>query len=121
VLDSEHGHKGIINGLILSAIYPNHGTLADRVDDFHEQPLTITLRTRWYNDIKNMIQILHEKHFIWGDVSPNNVLLDENENIWIVDFGGGCTEGWVEPKNKETQKGDLEGFKKMKEYLLDMD
>lgn len=114
---------GLITGLILSAIHPNRGTLVDRLSGPEGQTLLppIALRERWYNNIANMIHILHEKGFIWGDVSPNNVIIDENEDVWIVDFGGGYTDGWIEPDDMETQKGDLEGLKKIKEYLLDMD
>ena len=120
VLDDKNGDMGFINGLILSAIYPNRGTIADRVNGPEGQSLSITLCERWYHDVKNIIHILHNKGFIWGDVSPNNMITDEDENVWIIDFGGGYTEGWVKQEDMETKKGDLEGLKRIREYLLDM-
>ncbi len=119
VLDDKNGDMGCINGLILSAIYPNHGTIADRVNRPEGLSPSITLCERWYHDVENMIHVLHNKGFIWGDVSPNNMMIDEDENVWIIDFGGGYTEGWVEQEDMETKKGDLEGLQRIKEFLLD--
>ena len=115
---------GFINGLILSAIYPNHGTVADRVNRPPQEgrliapSITSSSCERWYHDVENMIHVLHKKGFTWGDVSPNNMIIDEDENVWIVDFGGGYTEGWVEQEDMETEKGDLEGLKRIKEFLV---
>ena len=66
-----------------------------------------------------MIHILHKRGFVWGDVSPNNMIIDEDENVWIIDFGGGYTEGWVEPRTGRRRRGDLQGLERIKEYLLD--
>lgn len=121
VLDDKYSGSGHVNGLILSAIYPNHGTIADRVNGPEGLSLSITLCERWYHDVENMIHILHSKGFVWGDVSPNNMIIDEDENVWIIDFGGGYTDGWVKQEDMETKRGDLEGLERIKEYLLDMD
>ncbi|EXJ86470.1 hypothetical protein A1O3_03421 [Capronia epimyces CBS 606.96] len=118
VLDDRDGDIGFINGLILSAIYPNHGNIADRVNGPEGPSIPIALRERWYHDVENMIRILHDQGFIWGDVSPNNMITDEDENVWIIDFGGGYTEGWVREEDMETKRGDLEGLERLKEYLL---
>ena len=121
VLDDRRGDSGVVNGLILSAIYPNHGTIADRINGAEGRSLSVTSCQRWCHDIENMIHILHKRDFVWGDVSPNNMIIDEDENVWIIDFGGGYTEGWVEPEDRETKKGDLQGLERIKEYLLDTD
>ncbi|OAG40435.1 hypothetical protein AYO21_05335 [Fonsecaea monophora] len=121
VLDDKDGNRGFINGLILSAIYPNNGTIADRVNGPEGLSLPMALCERWYRDIEDMVHLLHEKDFVWGDVSPNNMVIDANENVCMIDFGGGYTEGWVDEEDRETKKGDLEGLKRIKEYLLDMD
>ncbi|OAL28179.1 hypothetical protein AYO20_09507 [Fonsecaea nubica] len=121
VLDGKDGNRGFINGLILTAIHPNHGTIADRVNRPEGPSLPMALCERWYCDIETMVHLLHDKGFVWGDVSPNNMVIDANENVCIIDFGGGYTEGWVDEEDRETKKGDLEGLKRIKEYLLDMD
>lgn len=92
--------------------------MADRVNG--SEGLAVTLCERWYHDIENLIHILHSKGFIWGDVSPNNMITDEDDNVWIIDFGGGYTEGWVNPEDMETKRGDLAGLNRFKKYLLDM-
>lgn len=63
--------------------------------------------------------MLHNKGFVWDDVSPNNMISDENENVWIINFGGGYTEGLV--KQEDLPREDLDGLKRFKEYLLDVD
>lgn len=118
VLDDKLASLGCINGLILSAIYPNRGTIAERVKGSEGLSLPSPLRERWCQDVENMIHLLHDRGLVWGDVSPNNMVTDEDDNVWIVDFGGGYTEGCIEPEDMETQKGDLEGLKRVKEYLL---
>ncbi|KAM3552958.1 hypothetical protein MY1884_006927 [Beauveria asiatica] len=54
---------------------------------------------------------------VWGDAKPDNVLIDGNQNAWVIDFGGGYTEGWV-PKNLAgTVKGDLTALTKIVDYV----
>ncbi|KIW46664.1 uncharacterized protein PV06_02316 [Exophiala oligosperma] len=112
--------EDMINGLILSAVYPNRGTIADQVEGRRGPSPSPSLCERWYREVEAMVHILHSEGFIWGDVSPNNMIIDEDENVWIADFGGGYTCGWIEPEDMETMKGDLEGLKVLKEYLLDV-
>jgi hypothetical protein len=36
----------------------------------------------------------------------------------LIDFGGGCTLQYIEPELQETEEGDLQGLKKMRERFL---
>lgn len=63
------------------------------------------------------LEWLHKANIIWGDVKAANVLIDVNENAWLIDFGGGYTRGWVEKNHMETIEGDLEGLSKIKDLL----
>ena len=45
------------------------------------------------------------------------MLVDEDENIWVIDFGGGYTAGWVDKESCETMAGDWQGVKKIKDFL----
>lgn len=49
------------------------------------------------------------------------MITDEDDNVWIIDFGGGYTEDWIEPEDMETKRGDLAGLKRFKKYLSDTD
>ncbi|KAK2924448.1 hypothetical protein FoTM2_014725 [Fusarium oxysporum f. sp. vasinfectum] len=55
------------------------------------------------------IHWLHEEGIVWGDAKPDNVLIDKDENAWIIDFGGSYTPGWVDEDKAETFEGDYQG------------
>ena len=75
----------LIYGLLLDAIN-NHDTLWTR----HNDP--IALRKRWYNDVADMIRQLHAADIAWGDFKPAKMLSDENDTVWLIDFGGRITK-----------------------------
>ncbi|KAH9827963.1 PHD zinc finger protein [Teratosphaeria destructans] len=39
--------------------------------------------------------------------------------LWIIDFGGSYTPGWVDPEVKETEEGDDQGVRKIGDALQD--
>lgn len=76
-----------------------------------------SLKKRWYRTIVQTVQTLHSNHIIWGDVKADNVLIDRQQNAWLVDFGGGVTAGWVDPELGGTKEGDLQGLRRLGEFL----
>lgn len=72
---------------------------------------------RWANDLNGILGALHRAGCIWGDAKPENVLVDHNDNVWIVDFGGGYTPGWVDEEQQGTQRGDLAAMEKIRQWL----
>jgi hypothetical protein len=76
-----------------------------------------TLRCRWADDIEATVQSLHAAGCIWGDAKPGNVLVDCEDNVWLIDFGGGFTSGWVDVEQRETLQGDLGAVKKIRAWL----
>jgi tRNA A-37 threonylcarbamoyl transferase component Bud32 len=77
----------------------------------------VALRKRWYNDVAQMLNLLHSAGIVWGDFKPENMLVDDDNNVWLIDFGGGMTDGWVDNENMETKEGDLQGLAQFKEFL----
>lgn len=75
------------------------------------------LRQRWAKQVMEAVKQLHNAGLVWGDVKPDNVLIDANNDAWLIDFGGGYTEGWVEKDLADTIEGDLQGLSKILEYL----
>ena len=45
------------------------------------------------------------------------MLLDSDDNVWMIDFGGGWTEDWTTREKQGTKEGDLDGSKLLYEYL----
>ncbi len=43
-----------------------------------------------------MLGLLHAVDIVWGDFKAENMLADEDDNVWLIDFGGGTTHGWVD-------------------------
>ncbi|KAI1752088.1 hypothetical protein F4782DRAFT_501924 [Xylaria castorea] len=78
---------------------------------------TAELRRRWARQIKVTLEWLHECGIIWGDVKAQNVLIDKEDNAWIIDFGGSYTTGWVDEDKAGTLEGDMQGLEKIMEIL----
>lgn len=69
-------------------------------------------------EIQETVELLHEIGVIWGDGKAANVLIHrDTDDAWIVDFGGGWTEGWVDERLSRTVQGDEVAVKKTIEYL----
>lgn len=75
------------------------------------------LRKRWHTQIKEPLGYLHQCGLVWGDAKPGNILIDETGNAWIVDFGGGYTNGWVDKEKAGTVEGDLQALGKIMDLL----
>ena len=73
---------------------------------------------KWLHQIEDMTDQMHANGIIWGDVQADNVLVDGEDNAWIIDFGGSYTEGWVDEPKMETLEGDMQGFAEMKRRLI---
>ncbi|KAI1406395.1 hypothetical protein F4819DRAFT_440350 [Hypoxylon fuscum] len=106
---------GSVVGLLLT--YIDHGghTLSTNVDPDHPSACT---RKRWMDQLEATLAELHRAGIVWGDVKAENVLVDREDNVWITDFGGGYTEGWVERQMAGTMEGDLVGMAKLREFIF---
>lgn len=76
-------------------------------------------REKWAKEVERVTDILHENDIIWGDAKADNFVLDETEKLWIIDFGGNYTEGWVDAEKVETMEGDEQGIEKIVNILSD--
>lgn len=66
------------------------------------------------SQIQSLIRQLQELGTVWGDAKTANVSLDKNDNLWIIDFGGGGrAPGWIDKVLIETKEGDLQGLKRI--------
>lgn len=76
-------------------------------------------REKWAKEVERVTEVLHDNDIIWGDAKADNFVLDENEKLWIIDFGGNYTEGWVDAEKAETMEGDEQGIEKIVNALVD--
>lgn len=77
----------------------------------------IPLRQRWARQIQETVEQLHNAGLVWGDAKAEHVMIDKNNDTWLIDFGGGYTEGWVDEDKADTVEGDLQGVAKIVGYL----
>ncbi|KAF2010882.1 hypothetical protein BU24DRAFT_454425 [Aaosphaeria arxii CBS 175.79] len=108
---------GLVYGLLFSHIDSVSVNL--RYDMAVEEAPT-DLRERWISQITDTLQDLHDAGITWGNAKPDNVMIDVNNDAWLIEFGGGH-EGWVEEEMEETLagtvKGDLQGLAKIVAYI----
>lgn len=107
---------GYVMGLALS--YINCGRATLNCIDGHD-PNFSELRQKWVDQISQTLTQFHSHNIIWGDAKPANVLIDVNENAYLIDFGGGYTEGWVEKEKSNSTEGDLQGLENIQRYLFE--
>ncbi|KAL2274490.1 hypothetical protein FJTKL_03161 [Diaporthe vaccinii] len=114
--EAEKNSRSSIMGFLQTAI--NQPTpLTTKLDSAIPQDK----RDAWARKADEAKNILHENGIIWGDAKADNFVVDAEENLWIIDFGGSYTEGWVDPEIAETKKGDNMGVKKIVNALRDPD
>lgn len=77
----------------------------------------VALHEKWLGQIRHSVSELHSRGIVWGDVKPDNVLIDGHGDAYLVDFGGGYTTGWVDRELENTMDGDLQGVRRVEAYL----
>ncbi|RJE21907.1 Protein kinase domain protein [Aspergillus sclerotialis] len=69
------------------------------------------MHPRWEAQVREIVKQLHAVGIVWGDVNPGNIVVDSELNIWVVDFGGGFIDGFVDSSLAGKEEGDLEGIR----------
>ncbi|PWI66191.1 hypothetical protein PCL_05409 [Purpureocillium lilacinum] len=110
--------SGFIYGLLLTYVNCRRSTLACAASKASTPTI---LRQKWATQIRDAVHQLHSADIVWSDAKPENVLIDEDKNAWVVDFGGGYTEGWVPKELAGTKGGDLLGLEKIIAFVRGAD
>ncbi|EHK97981.1 hypothetical protein M7I_6213 [Glarea lozoyensis 74030] len=77
-------------------------------------------KEKWSGQIEETLRALHARNIIWGDAKMANILIDEvTDDAWVVDFGGGNTEGWIDPELHGSVAGDIQALERIKKELAD--
>ena len=51
------------------------------------------------------------------DGKASNIVIDKEQNAWLIDFGGGWTEGWVDEELADSVEGDNQAVVRISEFL----
>jgi len=108
---------GPIIGIIEEYIYSTFGTNYPTLQRIDTHNVAHTRRDRWAGQIRKSVQSLHQFGVVWGDGKPENVLVDANDDAWLIDFGGGWTNGWVDEHLAGTIGGDAQAVEKIEKFL----
>lgn len=68
--------------------------------------VNIDRRKKWSLQIRETIAQLHEISVVWGDAKPDNIG-SKTDDIYIIDFGGGYTDGWGAGATMNMIEGDV--------------
>ncbi|KAF9776138.1 hypothetical protein IL306_005725 [Fusarium sp. DS 682] len=109
---------GIILRFLLTYVDNRGCPLSTKIDPEDPDDPPPAVREKWMGQIDAAISGLHNAGIVWGDVKAENVLIDQDDNAWITDFGGGYTRGWVDKEVAETMEGDRMGMAKLREFIF---
>ena len=110
-------------GIVQDENNPLIGLLFHYIDgenslEFAVEPNTpASLKDQWTSQVTDTLTTLHKAGVVWGDAKPDNVLVDKQNNAWIIDFEGGYTEGWVDRDKEGTIEGDLQGLTNIIDFI----
>ncbi|KAL9616605.1 MAG: hypothetical protein Q9160_008550 [Pyrenula sp. 1 TL-2023] len=76
-------------------------------------------RSQYAAESASMVSILHRHDLVWGDAKADNFLVDACGELWMIDFGGSFTPGWVDEELADTVDGDDMGTEKIVKGLED--
>lgn len=112
----EHPDNGVIVGLLREWV-PSECDLGGFEDTPVHEMYPREMRERWAVQIRRTVESLHAIGVVWGNTKPGNIIIDLNGDAWIIDFGGGWTDGWVDEKLQGTVEGDKQGVARILKFL----
>ena len=108
--DNSGEDKATLMGFLLE--YVEGGTLAERME-----AAPVEMRRKWFHQVQSTVGRLHELGIVWGDVKPDNIIINVEGDAVVVDFGGGFTPEYIEPELQQTLQGDLIALDHMADVL----
>lgn len=66
---------------------------------------------KWGAQVQATLQILHQNGIVWGEVLPQNVMVDDNDNAYVTGFGESWSIDYVDWDKFQTFEGDWQGFR----------
>lgn len=107
----EHDSGGV-SALLLTRIEK-----LERLAELKIDNIPLSIRQKWFDDIKEMLRLFHASGIVWGDATAENVLVDSEDEVWIVDFAGLYSRCWMPEEEMDSVEWDLQGLGKLEEFL----
>ncbi|KAH9991326.1 hypothetical protein F4779DRAFT_609645 [Xylariaceae sp. FL0662B] len=113
----KHAQLGYIIGLLREWI-PS-GLLDGRGDlrDMDVSAIPTERKQKWVAQMRETLAQLHSIGLFWGDGKISNIIIDKDDNAWLIDFGGGWTENWVDRELAGTVEGDEQALRNIVKFL----
>ena len=68
---------------------------------------------KWTEQVLETLRELHESGIIWGDVNAHNVLIDRQNDAWIIDLDGGSRPDHQLQPSKTNKDAEREAVREM--------
>lgn len=76
-------------------------------------------KLKWMRQVEKTAERLHRYRAGWGNVHPRNIAIAHADDAVVTNFGGGCSVEYIDPENKDTVAGDIQGIRRMRAFLRD--
>jgi len=111
----KHAENGHVIGLLREWVVP--GVAGGRLDDVCDSTTSTERREKWAAQIRETVDQLHEMGLVWGDGKPSNVIIDSEDDAWLIDLAGGWTDRWVDREVADTVEGDEHAVRNIIKFL----
>ncbi|KAI0869163.1 spindle assembly checkpoint kinase [Hypoxylon argillaceum] len=92
-----HDHDGVLRyygnlGDALILQYASHGSIRQYYAS-QTKSVSLSLQLRWVEQITAAVSFIHSRNVLHGDISCNNVMIDDGLNAKLGDFAGSSIDG----------------------------
>ena len=77
----------------------------------------LSSRRKWMAQVRHTVSQLHSRGLAWGFASPKNVLVDEEDNAWIMPIGT-LQGGYWSDEALPGMEQDLSGLRRLEDDIL---
>ncbi|OIW30450.1 hypothetical protein CONLIGDRAFT_699899 [Coniochaeta ligniaria NRRL 30616] len=113
----KHAELGCVIGLLRDWIPSGLEPPLDQLDSTDIGLIPSGRRQSWIAQIRQTVDRLHEIGLVWGDGKIHNVVIDRDDNAWLIDFGGGWTRDYVDRDLAGTVAGDKQAIRSIARFL----
>ncbi|GAM84978.1 hypothetical protein ANO11243_029810 [Dothideomycetidae sp. 11243] len=68
---------------------------------------------KWEEQVRTIVRELHANDIIWGSVNAGNVIIDAEQDAWVIGFGGITHAEFVDEDIMGTVDGDMQGLDRL--------